>query len=56
MCLQYTYSSYIRISQFAEVRSEVIPQSLPGSRERHSTDEDDEEEQVGEWGSEVHYL
>lgn len=51
-----TVSSYIGISELSEVRGEVISQSLPSTWECHSTDEEDEQYQVGEAGSEVHHL
>lgn len=49
-------SSHLRVGQLAEVRGEVEPHTLSGPRERHSTDEDDEEQQVGECSCEVDHL
>lgn len=49
-------SSYIWITDLAEVWVEVIHQSLPRSWECHSTEEEDQEHQVGERSCEVHYL
>lgn len=42
--------------ELAEVRGEVEPEPFSSSGERHSTDEDDEEQQVGECGGEVDHL
>lgn len=49
-------SSHIWVSQLAEVRGEVEPETLSSPRERHSTDEDDDEQQVGKCGGEVYHL
>lgn len=51
-----TVSSYFWISEPAEVRVEVIFQSFSGAWERHTTEEEDDQHQVGECSSEVHHL
>lgn len=49
-------SSHIWVGQPAEVRGEVVPQPLSSPGERHPTDEDDEEQQIGKRGGEVDHL
>lgn len=49
-------SSHVWVSELSEVRGEVELQPLASPGERHSTDEDDEEQQVGECGGEVDHL
>lgn len=48
--------SHIWVGQPAEVRGEVEPQALSSPWERHPTDEDDEEQQIGKRGGEVDHL
>lgn len=49
-------SSHIWVGQPVEVRGEVEPQALSSPGERHPTDEDDEEQQIGKRGGEVDHL
>lgn len=49
-------STHSWFDELAEVRDEVEPEPLSSPRERHSTDEDDEEQQVGECGGEIDHL
>lgn len=49
-------STHSWFGELAEVRDEVEPEPLSSPRERHSTDEDDEEQQVGECGGEIDHL
>lgn len=49
-------SSYIWITKSGEVGLEVVFQALSSSWERHSTDEEHKEHQVGKCSSEVHHL
>lgn len=54
--INFTVNSHFRSGDHADVRGEVVPQSLPGPRQRHPADEDDEEQQVGEGSGEVNHL
>lgn len=49
-------SAHVWFGELAEVRVEVEPEPLSSPRKRHSTDEDDEEQQVGECGGEIDHL
>lgn len=49
-------SAHVCFGELAEVRDEVEPEPLSSPRERHSTEEDDEEQQVGECGGEIDHL
>lgn len=52
----FAVNPHIRLGDLADVRGEVVPQSLPGPRQRHPAEEDEDEQQVGEGSGEVNHL
>lgn len=51
-----TTGSYLWVSELAEVRGEVVFQAICSSWECHSTEEEEEQHQVGKCSCEIHHL